>query len=640
MSATSLELGVSRQRLISSSRSLIFFVVFYLYLWLRVDLRFISGSGGTVTNFPVFFKGGTFLQSFLSYPGGPVEYLSAFLSQFFYIGWAGALVVTAQAWLICASVGYIFKTMNSPALRPLCFVPAILILVTYTQYTYHFVTTTAFLAALAFVCLYLRLAEVRKWSSDAGLSTSDLGRLFSVVLFLVLSVILYYVAGAAYLLFAVLCAMYELLFKKRYLPGLLYLLSIIAVPYVEGMMFFGSSIVNVFSDLLPFSWKILSLESRRELIAVVYALYLFAPSAILISWFWKTIRAGKQIAERRSHSSVVHRLSFIARPLPSAVCSFALSVIVFAAVFISHDTKKRGLLGVQYYACHRMWPEVLRAAGQRPESPLVVNAVNRALYHTGRLGYDMFSWPQHPDALILTGQDRLLTCWHKFDTQLDLGLLNMAQKNLVECMEVFGAQPMILQRLALIDMVKANYGSARIYLGALSKTLFHAAWANNYLAKLQSDPNLSTDERIQHLRAVRMEKDYPSVFFPRERMLCDLLEKNNKNRMAFEYLSAWYMLNRQLEKSIGNLERLSDFDYRELPPLYEEVVLIYAYGTKKPVRLASYQPKREARLRIEQFSQVFNRYGRNKPAAFDELARDYGDSYFFYHIYGISGVRK
>lgn len=639
MSVTSIETGLSRQRLINSSGSLIFLVALYLYLWLHVDLRFISGSGGTITNFPVFFKGMAFLQSFLSYPGGPVEYLSAFLSQFFYIGWAGAIVVTVQAWLLCTAAGYIFNKMNSAGFHLLRFVPAILVLVTYTRYTYHFVTTMAFLAALVFVCLYLILVDVKK-RPDTGLSSSNLYPLLHVLFFLVLSAILYYIAGAAYLLFSVLCGMYELLVKKRYLHGLLYLLFAIAVPYLEGVIFFGSSLINAFSDLLPFSWKFLSLESNRELIEIVYAQYLFVPSAILLSRLWQKIRAGRQKTEGRWQSLGLLMEKFVLGHLPPVVRFVALLVIVFAAVFLSHDTKKKGLLAVQYFASRRMWSEVLQAAGLRPESPLVVNAVNRALYHTGRLGYDMFKWPQHPDTLIMIGQDRILTCWHKFDTQIDLGLLNMAQKNLVECMEVFGAQPMILQRLAFIDMVKANYDSARIYLAALSKTLFHAAWANEYLAKLQSDPNLSKDKEIQDLRAVRMEKDYPSIFFSRERMLCDLLEKNEKNRMAYEYLSAWYMLNRQLEKSVENLERLSDFAYRELPPLYEEVLLIYAYGTKKPIRLTSYEPRRKARMRIEHFSQVFNRYGRNKPAAFDELAKDYGDSYFFYHIFGISGAKK
>ena len=58
--------------------------------------------------------------------------------------------------------------------------------------------------------------------------------------------------------------------------------------------------------------------------------------------------------------------------------------------------------------------------------------------------------------------------WHKFDTQLDLGLVNPAQKNFTECMETYGEHPLLLERLALINMVKGNTSAAKIYLKALS----------------------------------------------------------------------------------------------------------------------------------------------------------------------------
>jgi len=110
--------------------------------------------------------------------------------------------------------------------------------------------------------------------------------------------------------------------------------------------------------------------------------------------------------------------------------------------------------------------------------------------------------------------------------------------------------------------------------------------------------------------------------------------------MAFEYLTAWYMLTRQLEKCVRSIEHLNDFGYPELPRLYEEILLIYVYSTKKPVQLVGYQPSLIARRQIENFSRVFNSHNKNKREAFDELVQGYGDSYFFYHIYGISGVRK
>ena len=62
----------------------------------------------------------------------------------------------------------------------------------------------------------------------------------------------------------------------------------------------------------------------------------------------------------------------------------------------------------------------------------------------------------------------------------------MAEKSLTDSLEGLGERPSILKGLALINMAKANYDSARIYLGALSKTLFHDDWANNYLELLKS----------------------------------------------------------------------------------------------------------------------------------------------------------
>ena len=47
-------------------RTLVFFVLFYLYLWLSVDLRLIYHGGGIIANFPVFVRGGAFFEQFMS----------------------------------------------------------------------------------------------------------------------------------------------------------------------------------------------------------------------------------------------------------------------------------------------------------------------------------------------------------------------------------------------------------------------------------------------------------------------------------------------------------------------------------------------------------------------------------------------
>ena len=106
----------SKSRLARASRSLVFFGLLYLYLWLAVEPQLIY-SCGTVTNFPVFYKDWPFLRECLSYPGGLLRYVFALLPQFFYYSWAGAFVITGQAWAISAGTAGFFGPLACPVGR-------------------------------------------------------------------------------------------------------------------------------------------------------------------------------------------------------------------------------------------------------------------------------------------------------------------------------------------------------------------------------------------------------------------------------------------------------------------------------------------------------------------------------------------
>ena len=611
-----------------TSRSLIFFVLFCLYLWLVVDLRLIYNCAGVITNFPVFYRGWAFFYEFLSHPGGLVEYTGALLSQMFYIGWAGALVVTIQAWLMSVCTGYILKAVNLSHLCWLRFIPPILLLITYTQYTFHFITTMAFLVTLVFVCLYLRI--IKSLKSNTG----------HLIVALILSVILYTIAAGAYLLFAALCAMYELLFRGQCLLALLYLLSAVAIPYVEGVLIFRVSIINAFSDLSPLSWKILSFDNRRKLIAIIYILYLLLPFTMLASGFWKIIQNSK-IKNRINPLPAKMKFNINSPVLKWIIESFVLFTIAFTCVFFSYDKEKKTVFLTDFYASQRMWPELLRVARCFPDNYFVVHAVNRALYHTGRFSYDMFCWPQNPNTLFLNTKKYELASRKKTGIYLDIGLLNMAENTLTGSLEGLGERPSILKELALINMAKSNYDSARIYLGALRKTLFYNDWANKYLELLRSNPDLSHVKEIQELRSVCMEQDYGFTSLNNvEAALLHLLNKNRQNRMAFEYLMSWYLLKGRLDKFVQNLERIDDFGFSQFPRLYEEAMLIYVFSVRKPVNLRGRQLSTESRRRFDGFNQVLNDYGKNKQAAFNKLAKDYRNSYFFYYVYGRQGTEQ
>jgi len=620
----------------------IFFLAFYLYVWLYLDLQVIYDSAGMLTRFPVFFRGWSFFREFTSYPGGQGGYVAAFLAQLFYYSWLAAGVVTAQALLICVCTGYFLKALGLWRLYFLRFAGTIVLLVFCSQYTYHFAVTTTVCIALVFLCLYLKLTALS--DEQAFCLARRRAEVRAGALFLGISIILYYIAGGAYLLFAALCAIREAR-RKRWGLAVLCVLGGVFIPYVEGVLVFGVCPEKAFTESLPASLRMDFGGYRGSgVIAGCVALCVVAVGLGLCRLKLAAGRiAGGKIGARRKQSKSLGGAASGRAGAPALkwiVDSAILFAVAGVAALLSYNGPRGRLLEIHSYACQRMWPEVLRTAGHDSSGYFAINAVNRALYHTGRLADEMFAYPQHPDALLLSGQDQVLVHWDKFDTQLDLGLVNMAQKNFTECMEVYGEHPLILKRLALINMVKRNTNAAKIYLRALSKTLFEADWARHYIAALDADPELSADKRIGQLRSVALKKDHSTIFIPQELAYLTLLEENSKNRMAFEYLMALYMLGKQVDKVAGSFKRISEFGGKEFPRHYQEAICIYAYSTGKPVYLEGRTLDPHVGKEIEEFSRVFNSLGKNKQAAVGPLAREFGGTYFFYHLFGFSGVNK
>ena len=103
----------------------LFFIVFFFYTWLKINpvLYFQEQQ-------PAFYSGKTFLNDFLSWPGGLLDYLSAFLAQFYYIPIVGALVVTVIACLISyVSFKLVQKFSYKHTVQIIHLIPSILLLV-------------------------------------------------------------------------------------------------------------------------------------------------------------------------------------------------------------------------------------------------------------------------------------------------------------------------------------------------------------------------------------------------------------------------------------------------------------------------------------------------------------------------------
>ena len=91
---------------------------------------------------------------------------------------------------------------------------------------------------------------------------------------------------------------------------------------------------------------------------------------------------------------------------------------------------------------------------------------------------------------------------------------------------------------------------------------------------------------------------------PVDQTLAALLEHNPRNKMAFEYLMACYLLTGRVDKIVENMDRLRDLGYQRIPTLYEEAILIYYGSREQQVDLAKFNISPETLQRYETFVQI------------------------------------
>ncbi len=594
----------------------IFFGLFYLYLWMVVKPHLIYYGCGEITNFPIFYKGWAFFNEVVPHPGGPIKYLSGFLSQLLYYCWAGAFVLTVHALLICVLTGYYLKRIGISRPRVISVIPSVLLLITYSGYAYHFTTTLALLAALVFASIYVRIAPKDKF--------------LNVLLFLFLSVVFYLIAGGAYLYFSLLCCIYEIFFRRRFLAGLLYGALAVCVGYILGVLVLKVSPIDVYSELLPFSWKIADYTHPGRLIEAVYALYLLIPFVAVVFALWRLL------AQNRFFLLHIKGISKI------ITCFELLFLFAISAgtVIYFFSSERKAIFEVDYYLGNKEWKKVLETGRRYQNNDHISHALNRALYHLGLLGSDMFCYEQSLRSFMLTASEEIHSPWNKIDTYYDLGAVNYCECVLVDSVEKYGERPELLKKLAVVRIAKNDIHTARVYLEALNKTLFYSGWASDYLKRLDADPNMSGDKEIQRLRSSMLYEDKGELEFLIEELLTGLLKRNSKNRMAFEYLMAFYMLRGDSEGFIQNIGRLDDFNYSQIPRHYEEAIVSYMYLTKKKPDLGGRRISIKPLQQFSEFMQIAERYGNDRQAAFDELAKYYSDTYYFYYVYRVSGLKN
>jgi hypothetical protein len=129
-----------------------------------------------------------------------------------------------------------------------------------------------------------------------------------------------------------------------------------------------------------------------------------------------------------------------------------------------------------------------------------------------------------------------------------------------------------------------------------------------------------------------LRKDVGMATITQEDFLTSLLEANPKNKMAFDYLMAWYIITKNTDKFINNLDQLPDFGYKQLPTVYQLAILTHTYSTKKDVDLQGYEIPQQTIQYAKQFYALMNQYTGNEQLQLKILNEKYGDTYLYYFV--------
>jgi hypothetical protein len=198
-------------------------------------------------------------------------------------------------------------------------------------------------------------------------------------------------------------------------------------------------------------------------------------------------------------------------------------------------------------------------------------------------------------------------------------------------LELRGDRPAILRQLALINIVKKEPQIARIYLNALRKDPISRQWAQDTLRLLDENPLMSSNEGIEYARSV-MPVENTLFTGSEEALLLGLLSRNDKNRMAFEYLMAYYLLVGQLDRLVQNLGLLDNFDYQDVPAHYGEAILLHSARTGRMPDLKGRKIDQDTIERFNRFNRIMSDFRADGRAAITALTTEMPNSYFRYYV--------
>jgi tetratricopeptide (TPR) repeat protein len=227
----------------------------------------------------------------------------------------------------------------------------------------------------------------------------------------------------------------------------------------------------------------------------------------------------------------------------------------------------------------------------------------------------------------LTPLDDSARAMYNSDLFFEMGNINAALLHAFDHMVLYGRTYDNVKRMAECSMVKGEYALAMKFLTMLERTLYHRAYAREYKALL-------ADPKARELHFAEQRSRLPTVDLPLGGAsfipLLSLLKSNPHDRMAFDYLMAWSLLDRQsLPMLAENAGGLKDAGYDYIPARVQEGLLALEQMSGHPAAPAGFHCDEGTTGRFNAFTEQMQLYP-SKPAAQRALFPGFSDTFMYY----------
>jgi len=445
--------------------------------------------------FQLFLFDSNYAWDIIKLPGGISDLLGRFCTQFFLYAWGGAFVI---GFLLSIVQLLTLRLVNWGRFYGLSFVPSFMLWL-------FLLDENALLCGVWAVIFTLSAS----WGFDK-LS----GRLRDVLLVVAIPV-LYWMAGPICIVFFLLQA---LRFKsQKWYYGVFVLLALMLVilayyiPVPASSLWFGIHYHRYPTEFPSLLW-----------IAALSIFFL----ALLMS---------------------IPKLSTQFSNLSTLISFAVVAVCMGCFVWKNANFKAEKVMGYDFMARHQQWNRIIGTINEeKPNNQIGVTVQNLALAMRGMLAQHGGEYSQNGIAGLLPDVDRDATSpLPTAEAFYQLGMINVAQRTVFEAQEAildFQKSARCYKRLAQTNLINGDYEVARKYLNALQKTLFYSDWATETLSLLGDEKAIAQHPEYGHLRKCAYNEDFYFSDHVTPEMLENLYYRNRENRLAYEYLIAYYML--------------------------------------------------------------------------------------------------